>query len=279
MNRLFYFFYRYRAFFTFLILEVLCAWMMFVNNQYQSAAFFNSSNRVAANMMGFTYNVRQYFSLREINVELARENALLKTKLEQRTQSLFSMEARVQTDPAIINRFEYISAKVISNSTKNFKNHITINQGKNAGIEPGMAVISSTGAIGKVKSVSDHYAVVISLLNSDEHVSSVIKRTGNFGTIQWDGTNPRYVNLEYIARHVKPLVGDSVVTSGYNAVFPEGILVGRISEVNLSEESAWYDLKVELAQDFSKLSFVEIVRSNMRNEIDSLKMVTGVEPE
>src|SRR6478609_4900354 len=125
MNRLFYFFYRYRAFFTFLILEVLCAWMIVVNNQYQSAAFFNSSNRMAASMMGFTHNASQYFSLREINVELANENALMRSQLEKRNQSLFSLEVHELQDAAIINRFEYISAKVVSNTTSLFKNHVT----------------------------------------------------------------------------------------------------------------------------------------------------------
>src|SRR6478736_5622361 len=279
MNRLFYFFYRYRAFFTFLILEVLCAWMILVNNQYQSAAFFNSSNRMAAGMMCFTYNTRQYFSLREINVELANENALLRSKLEKRNQSLLSLEVHEQTDPAIINRFEYISAKVISNSTDNFKNHITINQGKNVGIVPGMAVISGVGVVGKVKSVSEHFAVILSVLNSDMHVSSVIKRTGNIGTIQWDGTDARYVHLAYIPRHVKPLAVDSVFTSGYNAVFPESVLVGLIREVELSEEAPFYEIKVELAQDFTKLSFVEVVKSNMKQEMDSLRLSTGATAE
>jgi len=251
--------------------------MIVVNNQYQSAAFFNSSNRMAAGMMGFTYNMSQYFSLREINVELANENAQLRTKLEKRNQSLFSLEVHEDQDPAIMNRFDYISAKVVNNFTENLKNHITINEGRNAGIEQGMAVISSAGVVGKVKSVSEHFSVIISVLNSDMHVSSVIKRTGNIGTIGWNGTDPRYVNLEYIPRHVKPLAGDSVVTSGYNAVFPDGILVGLISEVNLSEGAPFYEIKVELAQDFTKLSFVEIVRSNLKKEMDSLEVATGVE--
>jgi rod shape-determining protein MreC len=251
--------------------------MIVVNNRYQSAAFFNSSNRMAAGMMGFTHNVSQYFSLREINVELANENAQLRTKLERRNQSLFSLEVHEEQDPAIINRFDYISAKVVNNTTALFKNHVTINRGRDAGIEPGMAVISSVGVVGKVKSVSEHYSVIISVLNSDMHVSSVIRRTGNIGTIQWSGTDPRYVNLEYIPRHVKPQAGDSVVTSGYNAVFPEGILVGLIREVELAEEAAFNDIKVELAQDFTKLSFVEIVRSNMKKEMDSLEVATGVE--
>lgn len=279
MDRLLRFFYEYRAFFTFLLFELICAWLIVQNNQYQSASFFNSSNRLAVSIIGFSNGVREYFSLRDINKELATENAVLRTKLEQRNQSLYVLDVREIKDPAIINRFEFVSAKVVNNTTSLFKNFITINKGKDAGIEPGMAAISAHGAVGKVKSVSEHYAVLISLLNIDEHVSSVIKRTQNFGTVQWDGGNARFADLLYIPRHVKPLVGDTIVTSGYNAVFPQGVLVGIIREVKLKEEAPFYDLKIELAQDFTKLSFVEIVKSNLKAEKDSLELKTIGEPK
>ena len=279
MDSLLKFFYDNRAFFTFLTLELFCAFLIVQNNQYQSASYFNSSNRLVANINGFSQGMREYFSLLDINKEVADENARLRRKLEQRNQSIYSLETREIKDVAIINRFDYVSAKVVNNTTSFFKNFITINKGKDAGIEPGMAAISSAGAVGKVKSVSDHYSVLISLLNIDEQVSSVIKRTQNFGTVQWDGGDPRFANLKYIPRHVKPLAGDTIVTSGYNAVFPEGVLVGIIREVKLKEEAPFYDLKVELAQDFTKLTFVEIVKSNLKNEMDSLELKTIGEPK
>ena len=135
MNRLFGFFYDNRAFFTFLILELMCAWLIVQNNQYQSASYFNSSNKLAANILGFSNGVREYFSLRVINRELADENATLRTKLEQRNQSLYSLEVREIKDPAIVNRYEYVSAKVVNNTTSLFKNYITINRGEDAGID------------------------------------------------------------------------------------------------------------------------------------------------
>lgn len=229
---------------------------------------------MAANIISFSQGVREYFSLRKINRELSEENAALRTRLEQRNQSLYSIDVREIKDPAIVNRFDYVSAKVINNSTNLFKNYITIDKGADEGLKPGMAVISASGAVGKVKSVSDHYAVLISLLNIDENVSSVIKRTGHFGTSKWDGTDPRLINLLYIPRHVTPQVGDTVVTSGFNAVFPQNILVGIIREASLKEETPFWDIKVELAQDFGRLSFVEVVRSNMKAEKDSLEVVT-----
>lgn len=267
MDRLLKFVYRYRAFFTYLILVILCSWMIVENNQYQGTTYFNSSNRLAANIISFSHGIREYLSLRTINSELAEENALLRTQLERyaKHDSLFTDSSR---------RFDYVSAKVINNSVLMFKNFITVNKGSADGVKPGMAVISTKGAIGKVKNASEHFSVLISILNVDDQMSSTLKRTGHFGTIQWDGTDPRLVNLNYIPRHVNPLVGDTVVTSGYNAVFPPDILVGIVKKANLSEDSQFWEIKVELAQDFSRLSFVEIVRSFRRSEQDSLELKT-----
>lgn len=279
MERLLKFIYEYRAFFTFLTLELLCAWLVVGNNQYQSTTYFNTSNKIAANVISTSQNVREYFSLRDINGDLANENTDLRKKLDQRDQLIRFMELNNIKDPAIINRFDYVSAKVINNSTRYYKNFITINRGKANGIEPGMAAISPQGAVGKVKSVSDHYAVLISLLNIDDQVSSVIKRTGHFGTTQWDGTDPRLIDLKYIPRHVELKVGDTVMTSGYNAVFPEGMMIGIIKSYKLNEEAQFHTIKVELSQDFGKLSFVEIVKSNLKQEKDSLEQKTIGEPK
>jgi rod shape-determining protein MreC len=275
MQRLVNFFYEYRAFFTFLIMELLCAWMLVENNEYQNTKFFNSSNKLAASILGFSQGSREYFSLREINEELARENAQLRTALERGGQILVSPTANADTAA----RFKFVSAKVINNSVSQFKNYITINRGEDAGIKPGMAAVSISGAVGKVKSVSEHFSVLISILNIDEQVSTILKRTNSFGTAQWDGLDPRVVNLLYVPRHVQPEIGDTVITSGYNAVFPQGILVGIVKDVKLKDEALFYDLRVELAQDFRRLSFVKIVKSEMKPELDSLESVTIGKPK
>jgi rod shape-determining protein MreC len=275
MQRLLNFFYEYRAFFTFLLLEVFCAWLLVENSQYQSTRFFNSTNRLAANILGFSQQTREYFSLRQINEEISRENAQLLTRLERQTQN---PGTRIASSDSLV-RYTFVSAKVINNSVAQFKNYITINRGEDAGIQPGMAAISTFGAVGKVKSVSEHFSVLISVLNIDEQISSVLKRTGNFGTTQWDGTDPRVVNLLYVPRHVQPMAGDSVVTSGYNAVFPEGILIGIVKDVKLKEEALFYDIRLELAQDFRRLSFVKIVKSELKKELDSLENATFSVPK
>ncbi|MBX2914296.1 MAG: rod shape-determining protein MreC [Cyclobacteriaceae bacterium] len=270
MERLINFIYEYRAFFTFLFLELLCAWLVVENNQYQSTQYFNSSNRVSAQLLGFSQGVREYFSLRTINEDLARENAELRRDLERTRIQL----TEATTDTTRINQFDFVSAKVMANSTHLYKNFITINKGKADGLYPGMAVIGDAGAVGKVKSVSDRYAVVISLLNVDEQVSGMIKRTNHFGTVRWNGIDQRYTTLQFIPRHATPVKGDTVVTSGYNAVFPEGIMIGIVTEVNLKSEAPFWDIEIELSQDFGRLAFVEVIKSKLKSEKDSLEKVT-----
>jgi rod shape-determining protein MreC len=268
MQRLLHFLYEYRAFFTFLILQLLCVWMIVQNNQYQGAQFFNTSNRVAAGVSGTTQDVKNYFALRRINDELSEENKSLRQKLEQREQAIQYLTLKRDSvfDTDIVERFEFVNAKVVNNSTARFKNFITINRGAEEGVEPGMAVINDNRAVGKVKAVSEQSSVLI-------------KRTGHFGTVQWDGTDPRFIDLKYIPRHVVPLVGDSIVTSDFNAVFPPNVFVGIIRQTRLSESDQFHEIDVELAQDFGKLAYVQVVKSRLKREKDSLENIIIGEPK
>jgi len=271
MERLIYFFYQYRAFFTFLVLEIFCAWLIITNNSYQGAQFFNSSNSAIASMNNFSQGIRNYFLLSDQNTVLAEENAELRRRLEKNIQIQQLTDTLAGVDSAIVNRFDFVSAKVVNNQVDRYKNFITISKGAEAGIAPGMAVISPLGAVGKVKVVSEHYSVVTSILHIDVMVSAEIKRTGHFGTIQWTGRDPQETNLLYIPPHVKPEIGDTVVTSGYNAVFPPGVMIGTISKRELDKEALFYELKVKLSQDFQKLSYVTVVKSRLKHEQDSLE--------
>jgi len=271
MERLFLFVYQNRAFFTFLALELSCAWLIVTNNQYQGAKFFNSSNGIVATMNNFSQGVRDYFQLREVNQMLAEENASLKQKISQRQQYTAGADTTVAIqDSVLLNQYDFESAKVVNNHVDFFKNYITIDKGEDKGLMPGMAVISPLGAVGKVKLVSNHYSVVTSLLHIDVMVSARLKSTEHFGTAQWNGRDPDIIQFKYIPRHVKPMVGDTVMTSGY-AIFPDGVMIGTIAEVNLRDEALFYDLDVKLSQDFRKLSFVTIVKNSLIQEQDSLE--------
>jgi len=271
MDRLLYFFYNYRAFFTFLLIQLFCAWLVIENNHYQGAKFFNSSNRMVAGMLTFSNSVRDFFYLRETNRILAEENSMLREQLERNKINQEFVRPLLIDDSTQQMHFEYISAKVVNNSTRKFKNFITINKGSNQGIEPGMAVVSSLGVVGKVRTVSPNFAVITSVLHTNVLVSSRIKRTGHVGTTQWDGYDPNMSNLKYIPRHVKIQPGDTIVTSGFNSVFPENIMVGRIVDFSITDAAVFYDIKISLSQDFDKLAYVYVVKYSMFEEVQMLE--------
>ncbi|MCI0751743.1 MAG: rod shape-determining protein MreC [Flammeovirgaceae bacterium] len=271
MNRIFLFIYNHRTFFTFIVLEVFCTWLIIQNNQYQGAAFFNSSNQFVAGINSFSSDVRNYFALRDVNQTLAEENVALRKKLEQYSQQMSAVHENAAYDSNFIHRYDFVSARVISNSVDRFKNYFTINKGARDSVKAGMAVISEYGAIGKVKITSKNFSVVSSLLNTDVMVSALVKRTGHLGSAQWDGDDANCVYLNFIPRHVKPIKGDTITTSGYNAVFPENILIGVIDEVGQRDEEPFLTIRVKLAQDFRKLSYVAVVKSTYKQEIDSLQ--------
>lgn len=271
MQRILLFIYQYRAFFTFLILEFICIALYIQNNSYTGARFFNSTNRFTATINNLTYNVRDYFALRDVNRTLAEENRRLREQLQQYIQQK-NYAGDTAVDSARILQYEFISAKVVNNSVSRFTNFITIDRGMQDGVMPDMAVISPEGVVGKVKVSGNRFSVVTSLLNVDVMISARLKRTGHFGTVQWDGSSPDYTLFKFLPRHVRPVRGDSIVTTGYSGIFPENLLIGTIEEIDLPQGAPFYTIRVKLAQDFRKLSYVTVIRNRLLPELDSLEL-------
>ena len=269
MLRIFQFLYRVRAFFLFAFLEFLAIWMIVANNSPQGAAFFNSSNEWVGNALKKQADVVQYFSLVDDNAALVEENARLK-------QELLALQVRPDSMPLVIDsaleaNFELKGARVVANSLRFSQNYLTLYKGSKDGIKPGMGVFNSQGIVGRVKSVSENYAVAFSVLNTNLLISAKIKSSDVFGSVRWDGSNTTEVQLLYVPRHVKASKGDTVISSGFNAVFPEGILIGKISKVEVNKSDPNYlALIVKLSTDFSKLNYVYLVENTRFQELDSL---------
>ncbi len=267
MRRFLDFVFYYRAFLLFLILQAVCFALIVRNLRFQGAAYFNTAAQVSAKMSAVSQQIQNYFSLRQTNETLARENAMLRSMVVRLKSSNFAIPDTTRK----YDLFQFNEATVVNNSTGMFRNYITVNKGSEDGIEAGMAVTGQAGIVGKVKSVSANYAVLISLLNIDEYVSVEILRNSTFGSVHWDGKDARFVKMLYVPKHVNVWKGDSIVTSGFNAVFPEGLPVGIITKVQAGDDALFQDLTVQLFQDFSSLKFVHIIKSSDVLEIDSLQ--------
>ena len=270
MYRLYLFLFKYRVTLIFIFLEVLSFWLIVQNNRYQSAAFFNSSNDLSANLLSISSEIRGYFSLKETNTQLAYEIANLRKELEQKKMAPFN--GAVQD--SLFNPYEFITAKVISNSTFNFNNYLTINRGNADGLKPDMGVIGPNGIVGKIKYTSENFSVVTSLLHSNFLISSKVEDKINLCSTQWDGVDPRFAQLLFVPTHIVLQEGDTVSTSGFNSIFPENILIGTVSEISLREGAPFHEIEIHLSTEFVNLSFVQVIVSAVRDELDSLTTVT-----
>jgi len=273
MRRLFLLIYQYRAFFTFIVLEILSFWLVIGTSTFHNAAFFNTSNSVVASIFGLRQGVYQYFNLANENDNLAKENAFLRDLITQNQAQVLNADSTLLSLADTAIQYNYIPAKVINNSTQKTNNYLTVDKGSRDGLEPGMGAISSFGVVGVVKTVSNNYATLYSLLHGEMQVSSLLSRLEVFCTTKWDGLDPLYASLLYIPRHVELQVGDSITTSGYNAFFPEGIPIGQIKEFSIDENETFYNVIVELSSDFQSLSHVYIIQNYYRQEKDSVEVL------
>jgi rod shape-determining protein MreC len=279
MRNLFAFIYRYRAFLVFLILEGFSIYLLVQNNSYQNAAFYNSANTYVGKVLEMQSNVTDYFRLIQVNQALVKENAGLKEDLfRQRQLAIDTVAGRV--DSVLVTRdtldqpvpFRFIGAKVIKNSFRLRENYFTLNVGSKNGVRQGMGVVAPEGVAGRVKSVSANYAIVTSVLNSQTLISAKLKRDGSFGSIKWnEDDDEQTASLEFVPVHVKVFKGDTVFTSGYNSLFPEGIMIGKVASVKHEADKSFFTIKVKLAVPFTRLGFVYVLRNQRQAERDSLE--------
>ncbi len=265
MQRLLDFLYQQREIAVFIGLEILSAWLLINFNNRYNASFLNSSNEAVASLIQTSNNVSNYFHLEEVNEQLMLENQELQEQLRMlRTEKLSFLDT--------VDQFEVIGARVINNSFDRSMNFVTISAGRKDSVDVGMGVISSLGVVGQVKSVTENFATIYSLLHPKLLVSSKVKRTDTNCTVQWDQEAYDRASLKYIPRHIKLKEGDSIVTSGFNSVFPENVLVGIVDEMNLEEHMTFYEAKVKLATDFTSLYQVFVIKDLLKTEKDSLEI-------
>ena len=261
---------RYHVFFLFVLLQVVCYYFVVNFNGFHRSSYLNSSNLVIGQLYSWRDDFTSYFELRSINDSLAAENAELRNKLRSSYESV--NEHFVIVDDTLMERkYQYLEATVVNNSINKQLNYLTVNKGSIEGIKPEMGVISQNGVAGIIKDVSPHFSTAISVLNLRYAVGVKVGRNNEFGLLKWEGNDSRYANVEDMAKHVDVRVGDKIYTRGNSAVYPPGILVGKVVDVTDEPGSNYHDIKVELATDFSKLEYVYIVTNLFKEEQTELE--------
>ena len=260
-----------RHWFVFLLCEVLSFTLLYRYNAYQRNVMLSSANVVSGSILSVSNAVFSYVNLKEENRQLLTQNEQLEGEVLRLKLQLEAMKANmfvydgIMTD-SVDNSYEYLSAQVVNNSVTYLLNYITINKGSRDGIKPEMAVVSNRGVVGKVIFVNERFSTVISLLNPKWKLSCKLLNRDFSGFLVWNGRDAQYADLEELPTYTEYQVGDTVVTTGYSAAFPAGVVVGTVVESDKYSSSGGSSLKVKLSTDFSRLTTVGVIKNNYQEE-------------
>ena len=274
MNNLLQFIIKHIHWFVFLIYMVVSCILLFRSNPYQQSVYLSSANSVASTVFEGYSAVTSYFGLKSANEEMQQQNTALLLEVAQLKKQLRNYQLQIPDTTGILAKSEqeysFVVANVISNSVSQPANFITIDRGSLDGIMPEMGVVGHDGVVGIVNVVGPHSARVISLLNPQFRLSCKVKGSDFFGSLVWDGKDAYHAVLEEMPKHVKFAKGDTIVTSGYSSVFPEGLIVGTIVEQIKDKNDNFFSLRIALSTDFTQLSTVRTIKNNRQAEIMAL---------
>lgn len=271
MNNFIRFLERFHFLILFLVLFTISLWMYLGTTYYQKAKVGRVANEFTGSIAGQFSDIGQYMNLKRSNVELAMENVVLRNEIERLKTVIEESKISSFVDSVQGQKFEYTHARIVNNVVNRQQNFITLNVGSSNGISTGMGVVCSNGVVGVIASTSKNFSTAISLLNINLKVSARHKKSGIFGSLSWDGSNYREVVLRDIPLHVNVAVGDTIVTSGFSAIFPRDIPIGTVSDFYMKDGS-FYTIRVKLLTDFRSLDHVYVVKSYEKSEISQIEI-------
>ena len=266
---------KYYHWMIFIVLEGLSLMLLFQFNRYQNSVWLTTANQVVGQVDAWEQEALRYVTLGRVNEDLTRRNLILEYNYSQVSSQLAELThdstvtERLQADR--IEGIKLIPAKVVTNSIVRRNNLITISAGSLDGVKPEMGVVCGTGIVGIVYITSEHYSIVLPLLNSRSRISCRLRDSQFFGYLTWDGGSPLYVQLDDMPRHARFKIGDIVETSGFSSVFPPGLFVGKVDAVGNSDDGLSYKLRVHLAMDFSHLQDVYVIAQQFQPEVRELE--------
>ncbi|MFN0016186.1 MAG: rod shape-determining protein MreC [Saprospiraceae bacterium] len=272
-------FIRHGGLLTLVVVQMLCFYLIARNNDPQGAVSSASWTMYSGIVLGWKMEARDYFSLRDENTRLRVENARLQSQLanfrmvEVPTLDTIRRYARIDTLENKIVRPEYVlvSARVVSNSMSARNNWMIINRGTRDGVRPNTGVITRSGVAGVVRHVSENFSLAMSVLHPQTKVSASVKGYEYFGSLVWDGDDPRYLTLSDIPYHLPVKPRDSVLISNYSLLFPEGHLVGIVDTAHRIEGSSFLYIRVKPTQNPASVRDVYVVTNRYANELTTLQ--------
>lgn len=265
MRQIIYFIKKFRYFLLFIVLETLAFILIVQEHSYHQSKFVNSANFITGGFYNKANSLNSFFHLKKDNQLLNEENIRLKNLLEKRGNK-YALDSFIVIDSSqYFQKYVYSVGKIINNNYAKRNNFLTLNKGAENGLTPDLGVINSKGIIGVIKNVSSNYATVLSILNTNSKINVRLKNSDHFGTLVWDGKDYNITQVIDIPRQAVVKVGDTIVTGGKSAIFPEGIEIGVVKDIKYVQNK-YQQINILLFNDMSAIGEVQIVKNLHKTE-------------
>ena len=281
MGNIFLFIRRYSNLLVFLFLQVISIYFIISYSKYHEAAFGNTSNKFTGGINKQYNKVEYYFQLKRTNDSLVRANEMLYNKLRNNFNIADSLD-KVFIDTIKVDsisryrKFNFLNAKVVANSIAAQSNFIVITGDNVRKFKKGMGIVGiNNDVVGVITEVNGNYATAMSLLHKDSKLSGKLLKTGETGTLSWDGKKPNILSLNNIPKSAKVALGDTIITSGFSAIFPKGIMIGRVTDIKPETRNNNYRITLKTTANFYNIEYVYGIESadaeSVKNILDKAK--------
>jgi rod shape-determining protein MreC len=253
----------------FVVLQAVCAFLLFSLNPYQQAAFTNGATEVTARVNEVSTNVIDY-------LDLKKQNTLLQDQLSNQFKESSTGYLTYLNDTFIVKDsskhylYSMIPAQVVYNTVHKAENIFIINIGTKQGVKKNMGVVSSEGMAGIVLKSNTNYSTVMSLLNTNMKVIPAINGQEYFTELVWNNETPYKMSIYGINKLEEIKVGDKIMTGNSSLLFPSGIPIGEISKLSSKTNNQYFDTELTTATNFRALEYVYVIINHQKSELESM---------
>jgi len=237
-------------------------------------SFISPFQELVTRSIRFTQDIwYHYFAL----VTIAKENNALRTQLNRASEKSNLWQETDLANARLRNLLDFqknitelvVAAEVIGKDPSTWFKTVIIDKGKADGLTKGLPVVMPQGIAGQVIEVANHYAKVMLIIDRNSAVDALVQRTRARGVIKGESTDQ--LRLDYVLRKKDVRIGDTVVSSGLDGIYPKGLRIGVVAEVIEHEADIFHEVLISPMVDFEKLEEVLVVLDARKHDFVSRK--------
>lgn len=266
---------------TGIVLCIIAVSLFFGRHNLNASAFESAIGFIVTPFQDLTTGIGSWVDSRVSSArdktELLTENEQLRSevsRLQEENKRLALYESENKTLSDLLNitqrfpQYKSIGARVTAKSPGMWYEVFTIDKGTMDEVSANMVVVTSGGVVGRVTESGANYSSVQSILDSRSSVPAKCLRTGDLGVVKGEYTlaGSGYIKMEYIDAEAEIVVGDEIVTSHLSDIYPEGLSIGRVIQIELDSNGLTKYAVIEPFVDLKHLDTVLVIDKNVTED-------------